>query len=140
MALARLTGPLSFQKSHKLHLGEVGSKLVAVILVLQPGMTFDRWPAIQNQAGRTAVMLDMHDGSSQPVRVGFLRVPPGVGSLLARPCFCAGACGTFDRVGIALVVLVLALVVEVLAQQLDRSARDLLGIICLLYTSPSPRD
>jgi hypothetical protein len=49
--------------------------------------------------------------------------------LLALPCCCAGACGTFDRVGIALVVLVLALVVEVLAQQFDRSARDLLGIV-----------
>ena len=60
MALATLVGPLSFQKSHKLHLGEVSSKLVAVIVVLQPGVALDRWPAIQNQASRTAVMLHMH--------------------------------------------------------------------------------
>ena len=46
MALARLAGPLSFQKGHKLHLSKVGSKLVAVIVVLQPGVALDRWPAI----------------------------------------------------------------------------------------------
>jgi hypothetical protein len=75
VALARLAGPLSFQKGHKLHLGEIGSELVAVIVVLQPGVALDRWPAIQNQASRTAVMLHMHDGPSQPVRVGFLSGP-----------------------------------------------------------------
>ena len=119
MGDAREAGRSAFQKGHELDLSEIGSKLVAVILVFQPSMAFEWWAAIEDQAGRTAVMLHVNDRPSHPVRVGFLWFSPGVGGLLALPSRCARAFGTFDRVGIALVVYVLALLVEVLPQQLD---------------------
>ena len=69
---ARETGRSAFQKGYELDLSEVGSELVAVIVVLQPGMAFERWAAIEDQAGRTAVMLHVNDRPSQPVRVDCL--------------------------------------------------------------------
>ena len=82
---AREAGRSAFQKGHELDLSEIGSELVAVIVVLQPGMAFEWWAAIEHQAGRTAVMLHVKDRPSQPVRVSFLWFSPGVGGLLALP-------------------------------------------------------
>ena len=96
-----------FQDGYKLHLGKSGLKLLAVILVLQPGITLGWRPAIQNQPARTTFILHLDDGLFQLVRVGLLFFLLGASTLFTLAGFGVGYVGDdIDRVLVELLSLV----------------------------------
>ena len=64
-----MAGASAFEHRHKLHLGEIGLELVAIVLILQPGKAFGRWTAAQEQPCRAVIVLDLDDCLLQLARV-----------------------------------------------------------------------
>ena len=92
--------------------------------------------AVEDQAGRAVVVLNLDDRLLELVRVGFLRLLL-LGVIIRALAVALGlavrlAGEGIDGVGVALPVLA-ALVLQVLAQHLDRSARQLLAVVLQPY-------
>ena len=69
---------LAFQQGHQGDAAQVGFKLLAVILVLQPGEALGRWATVEDQPGGAFVVLHLDDGLFQLVGVWLLLFLLGV--------------------------------------------------------------